>query len=226
MNKKNPIGWCDRTLNVLFGCLHGCPFCYARTQAKRRKHDCQLCYEFTPHAHLERLEQLIPTQKPQRIFMDSMSDWNSQGMERDWQEQIIQKMSECKQHTFQILSKRPEGFSQFHFPENVWLGTSALREGEIYRVNRLKEAANGNLRFLSIEPIQERITHHFTQDEIDWMIVGAETGHRKNKVVPEKDWIDSLIANARAENIPIFVKHTISERFGSSYELREFPRSI
>ncbi len=27
---------------------------------------------------------------------------------------------------------------------------------------------------------------------VDWVIVGAETGHRKDKVIPKRDWIRSL----------------------------------
>ena len=29
------IEWCTRTLNPVTGCLHGCPYCYARNQVRR-----------------------------------------------------------------------------------------------------------------------------------------------------------------------------------------------
>ncbi len=218
----NPIGWCDRTLNIIFGCLFGCPFCYARVQAKRRKQACQLCYEFKPHAHLERLKHLSPRQKPQRIFMDSMSDWNSKMLD-EWLNPILNKIRECKQHTFQILSKFPQGYARFQFSKNVWLGTSITRTGEIYRVLQLREAAKGNRCFTSIEPIQELINHHFTRTQTDWIIVGRETGHRKEKIIPERTWIDALIRNAREENIPIYIKDNIVDLFGPQYKIQQFP---
>jgi protein gp37 len=155
--------------------------------------------------------------------MDSMSDINSKGMKKEWITPIIDKMTECSQHVFQILSKFPVGYKSFRFPKNVWLGTSITRTGEIYRVHQLREVANGNLCFVSIEPIQERIKHWFTKNEIDWIIVGLETGHRKNKILPDKEWIDSLIQNARAEGIPIFVKDNIQKLFGPDYHIEEFP---
>lgn len=219
----NKIGYCDRTLNVLIGCLFKCPFCYAAGQAKRRKQVCRPCYEFKPHAHLERLKQLTPRQKPQRIFMDSMSDWNSKGMKDEWINPIIDKMRECKQHIFQVLSKYPKGFARFQFPKNVWLGTSITRTGELYRLLQLREAAHGNLCFTSIEPIQELIDHYFTRKETDWLIVGQETGHRKNKIPAQKKWVDLLIQNARLEGIPIFIKDNIQKALGPEYHIEQFP---
>ena len=132
-------------------------------------------------------------------------------------------MRECSQHIFQFLSKYPLGYRNFKFPRNVYLGTSITRDGEVYRVRQLREVADGHICFVSIEPIQERITHWFTRLETDWIIVGLETGHRKNKVIPKKESIDSLIANARAEGIPIFIKDNIRKQFGSAYWIEEFP---
>lgn len=220
---KNKIGWCDRTLNIIFGCLFGCPFCYVRVQAKRRKKACQLCYTFTPHAHLERLKQLTVRQKPLRIFMDSMSDWNSKMLD-DWLNPILEKMRECKQHTFQILSKFPVGYARFQFSKNVWLGTSITRTSEVYRVHQLRKAANGNLCFTSIEPIQERINHHFTLRETDWIIVGQETGHRKNKIPTQKDWVDASTTNScssgmRLSKLPRLTR-TLTGVFDGTYSRR------
>lgn len=182
-----------------------------------------LCYTFTPHTHLERLAQITPRQKPQRIFLDSTWDWNTYGIPLEELEQIIAKCRECQQHVFQILSKFPRGYSRFQFPENVWLGTSITREGEVYRVLELRQAANGNLCFASIEPLQEQIRHRFTRAELDWMIIGLETGHRKEKVVPDKAWIDELLLNARQEAIPVYVKDNVVDLFGAAYDIRQFP---
>ena len=35
MGKKTKIDWCDSTWNPVTGCLHGCPYCYARGIAER-----------------------------------------------------------------------------------------------------------------------------------------------------------------------------------------------
>ncbi len=60
MNKTG-IEYLDYTWNPLVGCSgEGCAVrehCWAMRQAKRRKHECQDCYDFKPHNHVERVEQ-------------------------------------------------------------------------------------------------------------------------------------------------------------------------
>jgi protein gp37 len=219
----NRIGWCDETVNFGGGCDFGCSYCYARRQLKRQKHNCQLCYEFKPHLHLERLNQITPDQSPRRIFVNSTWDWNGPTLLFNALDVVVKRLEVCPQHTFQILSKRPSGFERFSFPENVWLGTTITRELEVFRVMRLRDVANGNLCFTSIEPIQERICNWFTKKQTDWLIVGAETGHRPEKVIPQKQWIDDLLYNARKEEIPVFLKNSIVDLFGEDYRIREFP---
>lgn len=55
---------------------------------------------------------------------------------------------------------------------------------------------------------------------IDWIIVGAETGNRKDKIIPEREWIERILYNARAEGIPIFLKDNLHY----PKVVREFPK--
>ena len=75
----------------------------------------------------------------------------------------------------------------------------------------------GVLKFVSVEPIHEKIDHDFSG--LDWIIVGAETGNRKGKVVPEKKWIKDIINKAKAKKIPLFIKNNTSW----PSVIREFP---
>jgi protein gp37 len=228
----NKIGWCDKTLNPVVGCPHNCSYCYARRQAKRFLHRCKLCYDFVPHPHLERLSQLTPRQKPKRIFMDSMWDWNAEGVLDEWIYPQIAKMEECKQHTFPILSKRPIRYSRFTYPENVWLGTSLCDWRDTYVIHDLDKAVHDNVKFLSIEPIHGPVNFWFSpptprnSDGVSWVIIGAETGHRKDKVAPQKAWVDPVIENCRAEGIPVFVKNSLIELWGEDYRIQEFPEVV
>jgi protein gp37 len=203
---QTKIEWTDWTLNPVVGCNNGCPYCYAWGQAKRQRQRCQLCHQFTPHPHLDRLNQLTLKQKPKKIFIDSMWDWNGQGVEEEWLTRIIDRMRECPQHTFQILSKRPKGYERFEFPRNVWLGTSIATTANRHRLHDLESLKTPNIKFVSIEPLHEKIDFCFLSKEIDWIILGAETGQRKNKIMPEKEWVTAVLENARDERIPIFLK--------------------
>ena len=62
----------------------------------------------------------------------------------------------------------------------------------------------------------------FRLSEVDWIIVGAETGHRIGRIVPEKSWVQGIIDNAKAENIPVFLKNNLKPIFGEKL-IQEFP---
>lgn len=217
---KTKIEWCDSTLNPVVGCPHGCAYCYARMQAKRQKQNCQLCYDFVPHPHLERLDQLNLRQKQKKVFIDSMWDWNAEGVKDEWLLKILEKMRECSQHTFIILSKRPNRYGRFQYSENVWLGTSVATSADCHRVQDLCDLKLPNVCFVSIEPIHEKIAFRFSKKDIDWIIIGGETGHRKGKIRPEKEWIDAVVENARVEEIPLFIKGNA----GWPEKVQKFPR--
>lgn len=56
----------------------------------------------------------------------------------------------------------------------------------------------------------------------DWVIVGAETGNRKDRVVPEKDWVMELAEECDKYNKPIFMKESLKEIMGDDF-IQEFP---
>jgi protein gp37 len=210
------IEWCDKTINPVVGCTHGCPYCYARKMAQRQgKTSC--CYDFKPHPHLERLEQMNEYQKPYKIFIDSMWDWNCKDNDIVWLNAILKKMSECKQHIFQILTKMPNGYSRFKFPPNAWLGTTVTTNADLKKIDQLVAAANGNLKFVSVEPIHSKIDHNFSG--IDWIIIGGETGNRKGKILPQEAWIADIISKAAINKIPVFIKDNAKW----PQEIKQFP---
>jgi hypothetical protein len=181
---------------------------------------CQKCHDFEPHFHPERLDQLNPRQKPKKIFADSMYDFNCPDNDPAWLVAIIKKMRACSQHTFQILSKRPSGYSKL--PKNVWLGTTITKTADGRRVKQLKRAASDNLKFLSIEPLHGRV-HWTLLTGIDWVIIGAETGTRKGKVVPKVEWVYDILATCAKNGTPVFIKENLLKLYPELPRRQEFP---
>lgn len=206
---RTKIEWTDRTWNPVVGCTHGCPWCYARRQAKRMLHRCRLCYQFTPHLHAERLDAVNPRQKPLKIFVGSMCDFFCPGAETDWIKKVIERMAWCSQHIFQILTKNPKASAKIDWPNNVWIGTSA--ENQHKAITRTKGLVGVPRVFLSIEPLLSPIALSNIPAEalenIKWIIVGAQTG--PSAVSPHSVWVRNILREASLYNIPVFIKDNL-----------------
>jgi protein gp37 len=116
MSAVSKIQWTDRTWNPVRGCSivsPGCVNCYAMKQAHRFSGQGQ-AYE-----GLTKLTKAGPQwtglirveparwKKPQRVFVNSMSDLFHERVPLQVVDQIFAVMAWCSQHTFQILTKRP-----------------------------------------------------------------------------------------------------------------------
>lgn len=83
-------------------------------------------------------------------------------------------------------------------------------------------------RFVSIEPL----LHDLSEQDMmivaatnDWIIIGAETGHRKGKVIPKKSWVDGIVYYAKRNNVPVFMKESLREIMGDDFR-QEFPWEV
>lgn len=85
----------------------------------------------------DRLDWPLRHRKPERIFVDSMSDLFHEDVPDELINRVFDTMEEARQHTFLVLTKRPDRMQRYvdgwygpsHFPgrplsPNVWLGTS------------------------------------------------------------------------------------------------------
>ena len=218
MGQKTKIDWCDSSWNPITGCLHGCPYCYARGMARRfggkiitghdhlyildepaRRADGTINpypYGFDPTYHKYRLTIPQEWKKPQTIFMCSMADMFGDWVPEDWIDQIFTACLAAPQHRYLFLTKNGKRYMELAKNgvlvdrENFWYGCSVTRPEEpFFFSDRYKT-------FASIEPILEPFDWVPGLNHIelpDWIITGAETGNRKGKVKPERDWLDGII---------------------------------
>lgn len=176
------IEWTGKTWNPVTGCNKispGCAHCYAADIAKRfwgnRK--------FTDvQFHPDRLEQPLKWRKSQTVFVNSMSDLFHDAVTDDQLDQIFAVMALTPQHTYQILTKRPERMQQYcdrldlrrlmkavdlpmpsgsyHITlplPNVWLGVTVENQKAVDSRIPLLLQTPAAVRFLSCEPLLEAI---------------------------------------------------------------------
>lgn len=226
---KNKIGWCTMTFNPCWGCLNHCEYCYARKIANfRYKQMIEIEFNHYWRKHptwawtgdnLSGLKDFKPTfleaqfdkkfpQKAQKIFVGSMSEiyyWEDR-----WLEKVLEKVKLYPQHIFQFLTRYPEVYDRYIFPKNCWLGVTITREKDFERGIPYLFITSCNITFVSIEPILEYINPGpFSNANIDWVILGAETGKRKGKIIPKKDWVENIVNYCKWNNIPVYLKDSL-----------------
>jgi len=122
------IAWADKVWNPLRGCSRvsaGCMNCYAERFAMRMAGPGK-AYEGLVEAgpkgprwtgklrFVEKdLEQPLKWRKPQRVFVNSMSDFAHPDVMYEWAVKIFAVMAVCPEHTFMILTKRPDNLRIF-----------------------------------------------------------------------------------------------------------------
>lgn len=120
---KTDIEWTDKSWNPSTGCdkvSQGCKHCYAETVARGRlataystrlpvvRNELNDANPFALRLWPERLEKPLQWQKPSRIFVNSMSDLFHPDMPEEFIDQVFAVMALAPQHTYQVLTKRPE----------------------------------------------------------------------------------------------------------------------
>ncbi len=248
------IDWADSTWSPVTGCLHGCEYCYARGIAHRFDGGKKLKYGartildepvivdgnksaypfgFVPTLHRYRLNDYID-KKGRNIFVCSMADLFGSWVPDSWIEEVFAACEKAPQHNYLFLTKNTDRYTTDktyqiflrHTSVKSWFGTTATRQSEL-NCKALKLPLFKNC-FLSIEPIFERINIEeidIATSPVKWIIVGAETGRRKGKVIPKREWIEQIVEDCRKYEIPLFMKSSLADIWGEPL-IQEFPNEL
>ena len=153
------IGWATHSWNPIHGCTRGCPYCFARKMAKRLAAMGVDGYDpadpFRPTFHPGRLGEPLKRKKPARIFVCSMGDFCDPAVERDWQREVLNVVSQCERHKFLFLTKRPQDLRvwDWSYWPNAWLGATVTNQADTdARVPELLRTPAAG-RFVSCEPL-------------------------------------------------------------------------
>ena len=191
-------------------------------------------FGFVPTFHRYRLEEPQRWKKPRTIFVCSMADLFGDWVPDEWIKEVFAACDAAPQHRFLFLTKNPSRYKELEnlLPlhrrppavAEMWFGHSYTGTGD-YKPMQLHLAHS---RFVSIEPL----LHDLSEQDMmivaatnDWIIIGAETGHRKGKVIPKKSWVDGIVYYAKRNNVPVFMKESLREIMGDDFR-QEFPWEV
>ena len=225
---KRP-GTIGETWNPTTGCNkvdRGCKNCYAEIMHKRLQAMGHKKYQraFLAGA-VEQWDTLdIPMKwnKPRTVFVNSMSDLFHADLDFKFISEVFQVIQLTPQHTYLVLTKRPEIALKFwHWqgttngttwtpPANLWLGTSANdQKSADLRLPQLLAITDVAVRFLSYEPATGPLDlsgylSFPKYNALDWVICGGESGPKAEKMWPE--WPRKVRDQCVAAGVPFFFK--------------------
>ena len=219
MGENTAIEWCHHTFNPIWGCVKvspGCEHCYAEGVAHRQLQEAHrglttkgpsgVRWNGEVRCLPERLDWPLGLRKPQRIFVNSMSDLFHEKIPEDYIHRVFDVMKRADWHQFQVLTKRSERLlelsSGLSWPENVWMGVSVESGGYKPRIEHLAQTGAA-VKFLSIEPLIGAIGE-LPLDGINWVIIGGESGPKARPM--ELDWAREVRDQCVEHGVSLFLK--------------------
>ena len=150
MAEASKIEWTDATWNPITGCTlvsDGCKNCYAANLAATRLKDhpsrkglarlnADGIAKFTGEVRFNEdwLDQPLRWRRPRMIFVCAHGDLFHESVPDEWIDQVFAIMALAPDHTFQVLTKRPERMRDYMSSEDTY--QRILRAADPIRIKR------------------------------------------------------------------------------------------
>lgn len=215
MGEKTGIGWCDHTFNFWIGCnkvATECKYCYISSIIKRmgkepfngpmRTKDWEKPFTWDRRARKADIRR--------QVFTCSMSDFFHEEAD-EWRDEAWQIIRSCRNLDWLVLTKRPELMPD-RLPSdwgdgyaNVWLGVTVGAESSMHKIPLLK-AIPARVRFISAEPLLERLDFRPQMDGLHWIITACEQAHKDKRRLMDMDWVREIHRQCQEAGVAHFFK--------------------
>lgn len=208
------------TWNPIVGCLHDCVYCWARKLAETKLSHIERYKDFNPKLIVSELGRKFA--KGSFVFISDMGDWLGRWVKEKWILEVIEVTKEAESASFLSMTKNPDRYFNFHFPENITLGTtietnrdlaySALSEAPLpsRRLRAMRDMKYGdNRNFIAVEPILDFDLEDFSQQIIDinpWAVAIGYDNYNNHLPEPPKAKTEKLIALLENHGVKVYRK--------------------
>lgn len=207
------IEWAQWSWNPVTGCLHDCPYCYARDIAQHYHN--AFPFGFAPAFRPDSLNAPSKMQVPpaaandtrfRNVFTCSMADLFGRWVPREWIDAVLTTVRENPQWNFLFLTKFPKRMAEFTIPPNAWMGTTVDLQARVANAEAAFERVTSGVRWLSVEPMLEPIKFK-RLDLFQWIVIGGSSRSSQTpEFRPPLQWILDLVAQARAVGTRVYCK--------------------
>jgi protein gp37 len=235
--ETDSIEWAFWSWNPVTGCLHNCPYCYARDIAHLRYQ-----IEFNPALWPYRRNAPHNTAFPEGKIAAALAEQTDQGRARalglgnvfvcsqgdlfggwlpaEWIEAVLAECRAAPQWNFLFLTKSPPRLAKFTFPDNAWVGTTVDCQARVANAEKAFRKVKAGVKWLSCEPLIEPL-HFEDLGAFDWMVLGgASPSTQTPGFTPPLRWVVDLEEAAAKAGVPFYEKENLGAR---SQRIRQYP---
>lgn len=223
MARNSKIGWTHHTMNFWWGCdkvSRECKFCYIGPIMKRggrepfrgpmRTVNWSAPFKWNRWAAQAGVRE--------RVFTCSMSDFFHEGADA-WRAEAWAVIKSCTNLDWLVLTKRPE-LATARLPAdwgegypNVWLGVTCGCRESLFRMEHLRTVPAA-IKFVSAEPLLERMDFRPHLAWLDWVITGCERAAKGQRQVMDTDWVRDIDRQCKEAGVAHFFKQAYENETG------------
>jgi protein gp37 len=232
---NDQVSWAAWTWTIVSGCLHNCPYCYAREGTEinpnLKKH---YPFGFEPTFFEHRLDapknSALPDgwkQDPRlgRVFVSSMGDLFGKWVPDEWIDKVFVACRAAPWWEYLFLTKFPQRYVELlekgvAFPETSWLGTTVDCQDRVKIAETAFAKISGvRVKWLSVEPMLERLKFR-DLSVFDFIVIGSQSatyqpdGKGGSVLIPAKQadmgHVIDLINQAREAKRTVYCKPNLN----------------
>ena len=177
-------------------------------------------FGFESTFHRYRLDEPAALKKPSNVFVCSMADLFGDWVPLRWIRDVLDACAAAPQHRYLFLTKNWIGYWRLNeiallpLHDRYWYGATVCNQEMAYDTPYSMDKALEQHFFWSMEPLLGPVDIKAAACTIPkWVIIGAETGNRRGKVIPERAWVDDIRAFCEYNGIPVFYKDSLRKLF-------------
>lgn len=206
-------------------------------------------FGFEPTFHRYKLDEPQRWKKPRTIFVCSMADLFGEWVPDEWIAEVFRACEAAPQHRYLFLTKNPKRLCLMASATKVFLWNVDHKDSQVHpRTTEYAEVMRLPIRdnwwfgstidnskatcfcdgrtwntFTSIEPLTEHLNMGIGSfGNSKWTIIGAETGNRKGKITPKREWVENIVEAAQMTGMKVFMKESLRALMGENFR-QEFP---
>lgn len=209
-------------------------------------------FGFEPTFHRYKLDEPQRWKKPRNIFVCSMADLFGDWVPDEWIAEVFEACDAAPWHRYLFLTKNPKRLCLMANETKVFLWNVDHPDSQVHpRTTEYAEVMRLPIRdnwwfgstidnskatcfcdgrtwntFTSIEPLTEPLNMGIGSfGNSKWTIIGAETGNRKGKIAPKREWVENIVEAAQITGMKVFMKESLRDLMGTDFR-QELPWEV